>query len=298
MRTTAAAPFAPPPAPAPIPRPAPPLAFAGGAPAPDRRLDDARSARAGMPLRVAIIEPDPAARQHLVRLFDGVAGAEVVAASECCADVPVLAARVSPDAMFIAVRDHGAEMVPALAALARDRRPALILVADREEYAYQAFEIEAADYLVAPVGPERLARALARVRERLVRTADLQRFHQLVDASSGRAGRAGRLIVKSPGDLTFVNLDEIDWIEAAGNYVRVHVGVEAYLVRESVKNVERRLDGRFLRVHRSAIVNTDRIKRISMDESGHPWVVLKDGTRISAGRYIEGQLREWMDSAC
>ena len=294
MSTIAAATFTAPPgaAPAPIPHPAP-LAFPSAP-----RIGDARPARAAAPLRVAIVEPDPVARQHLVRLLDQLAGADLVATGACGADLQALAARVAPDAMVVTIGGPDAGLLAAMASLERGRRPELILVADREDYAYQAFAVEAADYLVAPVGCERLAQAIGRARERLVRAADLQRLHQIVEASASRGVRPARLIVKSPGDLTFVDMAEIDWIEAAGNYVRVHVGVESYLVRESVKHVERRLDGRFLRVHRSAIVNTDRIKRISMDESGHPWVVLRDGSRISAGRYIEGQLREWMDSAC
>lgn len=107
-----------------------------------------------------------------------------------------------------------------------------------------------------------------------------------------------RLIVKVPGHLIFLLLSEIDWIESAGNYVRIHAGTETHTTRESIKNLEARLDGRFLRVHRSAIVNQDRIRRISTDDEGHHWVVLTDGTSLPAGRYIEGQLRAWMDTAC
>lgn len=107
-----------------------------------------------------------------------------------------------------------------------------------------------------------------------------------------------RLIIKVPGHLIFLALDEIDWIESAGNYVHIHAGAETHTTRESIKNLEARLDGRFLRVHRSAVVNTGRIRRISTDDTGHHHVVLKDGTSLAAGRYLEGPLREWMDRAC
>ena len=107
-----------------------------------------------------------------------------------------------------------------------------------------------------------------------------------------------RLILKVRGDLTFLHLQEIDWIEADGNYVRVHAGAEIFVARETVKNIMQRLDGRFLRVHRSAIVNTDQIRQILSEPSGQVSIVLRNGTRILAGRYIEDPLREWMNGAC
>ena len=106
-----------------------------------------------------------------------------------------------------------------------------------------------------------------------------------------------RLVVKSADHVAFLSFDEIDWIESAGNYVRVHVGAETYIMRETMKGIEARIDERFLRVHRSAIVNTDRIKWIVLDAEGLPTVVLRDGARIPAGRYIESRLRRWMKTA-
>lgn len=106
-----------------------------------------------------------------------------------------------------------------------------------------------------------------------------------------------RLVVKSADHVAFLSFDEIDWFESAGNYVRVHVGPEAYIMRETMKGIEARIDERFLRVHRSAIVNTDRIKWITLDSEGLPTVVLRDGARIPAGRYIESRLKRWMKAA-
>ena len=116
-------------------------------------------------------------------------------------------------------------------------------------------------------------------------------------STSEMAMGARRLVVKSADQVAFLTYDEIDWFESAGNYVRVHVGAEAYLMRETMKGIEARIDDRFLRVHRSAIVNTDRIKWISLDSEGMPTVVLRNGTRVAAGRYIESRLRRWMNKA-
>jgi two-component system, LytTR family, response regulator len=116
-------------------------------------------------------------------------------------------------------------------------------------------------------------------------------------STSEMAMGARRLVVKSADQVAFLTYDEIDWFESAGNYVRVHVGAEAYLMRETMKGIEARIDDRFLRVHRSAIVNTDRIKWISLDAEGMPTVVLRNGTRVAAGRYIESRLRRWMNKA-
>lgn len=112
------------------------------------------------------------------------------------------------------------------------------------------------------------------------------------------AHSAPRLIVKSPGHLTFVDFDEIDWLSAAGNYVRVYAGATVHIARETMNGMGARLDARFARVHRSAIVNTHRIRRISTDRSARTWVVLKDGTEVPAGREIEEHLAGWMRDAC
>jgi two-component system LytT family response regulator len=251
--------------------------------------------RAAAPLRVAIVDDDPAGRERLRPVLEAAPDVEIVGAGMTGDGAIALAGSVLPDILFVAVRDPRLNPLASVAALPPERRPAIIVIAEREEYAFHAFETQAIDYLLVPFSDDRLERSLARARRLL--GAPPERPSGPV--RSPRAGLATRrLIVRTPGQLTFIPLAEIDWVESAGNYVRVHAGPDTHTTRESMKSVEVRLDDRFIRVHRGAIVNSDRIRRISNDESGHPWVILKDGTQISAGRYIEGMLREWVNSAC
>lgn len=243
--------------------------------------------------RVALVDDDPAERERLRSLLEAAPDIDIVGAGLTGDDAIALSTSVSPDVLFVAIRDPHLNALASVGALPLDRRPAVVVIAEREDYAFQAFETQAVDYLLTPFSDARFERCLARVRR--MAGATPERGLPL----PRRAGlTTRRLIVRTPGLLTFVPLGEIDWVESAGNYVRVHAGPDTHITRESMTSVEARLDERFVRVHRGAIVNADRIRRISNDDSGHPWVVLKDGTQISAGRYIEGKLREWVNSAC
>jgi two-component system LytT family response regulator len=249
------------------------------------------------PIRAVVVDDEPLARQRLRHLLQQAGDIQIVGEGSTGYDAIRLIETVAPNLMFLDIQMPDLDGLAALARVPAESRPQVIFVTAHDEYAPQAFEVEALDYLLKPFSVERFREALQRARRRLA--ADQAEGPQIASLMSLlRTGppRQQRLVVKSPEQVTFIKYEDIDWIESAGNYARVHVGTDAHLMRETMKNLESRLDNRFIRVHRATIVNSDRIKLISVDGDGAPWVVLRDGTRLSAGRYIESRLRKWMEN--
>jgi two-component system LytT family response regulator len=162
--------------------------------------------------------------------------------------------------------------------------------------------VHALDYLLKPFGRDRFQETLRHARSSLERqrAGDLgRRLMALVgqpvekEAPVREPSKLDRLVVKSGGRVFFLRTEEIDWIEAAGNYVRLHMGSESHLFRETMNNIEARIDpGRFVRVHRSRIVNTDRIKELQPSATGEYVVVLHNGTRLPLSRGYRDKLQE------
>jgi two-component system LytT family response regulator len=178
-----------------------------------------------------------------------------------------------------------------LQAVSPRRVPTIVFVTAYDKYALQAFDVHAVDYLLKPFDRERFRRALARVRATLAAgEATAPRLLALLERLR-REGRLGRLVVKSRGRIFFLRTDEIDWIEAAGNYVRVHAGKDAHLVRQTLGALEERLDhGRFARIHRSTIVNLDSVKELAPSFHGDYVVRLRDGTELVLSRSFRGRV--------
>ena len=174
--------------------------------------------------------------------------------------------------------------------------PLVVFTTAYDEYALKAFEVHALDYLLKPFDSPRFLRTLERARERLERqrAGDLgKRLLAMVqDLKPEAAQPPDRLVVKSGGRIFFVRTDEIDWVDAAGNYVRLHVKGESYLFRETMSAMEARLDpSRFVRIHRSHIVNADRIKELQPGNGDHA-VVLRSGARLPLSRGYRDKLQE------
>jgi two-component system, LytTR family, response regulator len=174
--------------------------------------------------------------------------------------------------------------------------PMVVFVTAYDQYALRAFEVHALDYLLKPFGKERFRETLKHAREGLERrrAGDLgRRLLALVNDVKPEPPRVDRLVVKSGGRVFFLRTDEIDWIEAAGNYVRLHLGQENHLFRETMNRMESRLDTkRFARIHRSRIVNTERIKELQPWFNGDYVVILRDGTRLTLSRGYREKLQE------
>ena len=181
-------------------------------------------------------------------------------------------------------------------AVGADRMPNVIFVTAYDEYALKAFEYHALDYLLKPFNRDRFQETLKHARASLERrrAGDLgRRLLALVNDIKPDAPRLERLVVKSGGRVFFLRTDEIDWIEAAGNYVRLHLGEESHLFRETMNRMEARLDARrFVRIHRSRIVNTERIKELQPWFNGEYVVILRNGTRLTLSRGYRDRLQD------
>jgi len=241
-----------------------------------------------MTLRTLIVDDEPVARRRMRRLLRADRDVEIVGESGDGAEA-VEAIRASvPDLVLLDVQMPELDGFGVVRALTPEQMPEIIFVTAHDRYAVRAFEVHALDYLLKPVDPERLAAALARARTRLVErrkaTLDPRLLALLEDLASGRRYLT-RLPVKSEGRVLVVDLDDVDWIGAADNYVTLHVGREQHLVRETMGRLERELDpDRFVRIHRSAIVQIDRIAELRPDFHGEFAVRLRDGTTLTLSR--------------
>ena len=247
-------------------------------------------------LQVLIVDDEPLARRRIRALLKGEKDVEIV--GECGDGRQAIAAiqKQRPDLVFLDVQMPEVDGFGVVESVGAADMPAVVFVTAYDRYALNAFEVHALDYLLKPFDEERFQGALARARSeiRRERTDDVhQRLLALLEHLQPPGKHLDRLLVKSAGRIFFLKVEEIDWIEAAGNYVRLHVGKESHLVRETMTDLESRLDpGRFLRIHRSTLVNIDRIKELHPWFSGDYAVVLHDGTQLRLSRGHRERLSE------
>lgn len=247
-------------------------------------------------IRTVIVDDEPLARRGIRAQLEEENDVEVIAE---CGDGREAVARIrelEPDLVFLDVQMPELDGFGVVEALGARRLPALIFVTAYDRYALRAFEVHALDYLLKPFDPERFVKALGRARAQIERRSisDLSnRLQSLIDDLKTNQKYAERLVVKSAGRIFFLGVEEIDWIEAADNYVRLHAGRDAHLLRETMNSLEGRLDpAQFLRIHRSTILNVRRIKELHPLFRGEYEVVLRDGTRLASGRGYRNRLQE------
>ena len=247
-------------------------------------------------IRTLVVDDETLARERVLTLLQQEADVEVV--GECSDGGQAVAAiqEQSPDLVFLDVQMPGCDGFEVLKNISPDRMPTVIFVTAYDEYALRAFEVHALDYLLKPFGKDRFQETLRHAREAIEvrRAGDLgRRLLAMVHDIKPEPQRVERLVVKSGGRVFFLRTDEIDWIEAAGNYVRLHLGQESHLFRETMNRMETRLDARrFARIHRSRIVNTERIKELQPWFNGDHVVVLRDGTRLTLSRLYRDKLQQ------
>ena len=245
-----------------------------------------------MTLRALIIDDEPLARRRLRALLKSEADLDIVGECEDGASAIAETRRLSPDLLFLDVQMPGLDGFDVLEALGPSTRAAVIFVTAYDEYALRAFDVHAVDYLLKPFDRARLRQAVARVRAIRVDVADVSRRLLALVGDVMASRRLERLVVKSRGRVYFVRVDEIDWIEAAGHYLVLHVAREEHLLRETIKAIDERLDpGQFVRIHRSIIVNIDRVKQLAPTFHGEYEIELRDGTRLASGRGYSARLR-------
>lgn len=235
-------------------------------------------------LRVMIVDDEPLARETLCQLLEPDAEVEIAAA---CGGVEAAERieRLAPDLLFLDVQMPEVDGFELLERLGSDRVPVVIFVTAYSEHALRAFEVHALDYVLKPVTDQRFARALARGKE-LVRLRRAGAADPRLAALLRERSRTSRRIVVRDRDRTrVVDVEAIDRIEAADYYAVIHAAGETHLLRETLNQLEQRLDpGRFFRVHRSAIVPIDRVREVRPLRRGDRELLLADGSRVRLSR--------------
>jgi two-component system, LytTR family, response regulator len=245
-------------------------------------------------IRTIIVDDEPLARRGLRRLLNAHDDIEIVA--ECANGRQAIETinELEPELLLLDIQMPEVDGFKVIAEVGTDRIPAVIFITAFDRHAVRAFEIQALDYLVKPVDGERFNKALVRARKHIAarEKSDLgARLQGLLSSITPQTRYPVRLAVKSRERIKLVEAGEIDWIEAADNYVCLHVGAETHLLREKMSALESRLDpAQFLRVHRSTIVNVGRIKELRPLFRGAYEIVLRDGTRVSSARKYHNKL--------
>jgi len=245
-------------------------------------------------MRVLVVDDEPPARRKLMNFLREERDVEIVGVAGNGTKAAALIEELEPDVVFLDVQMPGMTGFEVLETLG-GRVPLIVFVTAYDQYAVKAFEVHALDYLLKPFDRDRLQTCLSRVRDQISRSAgaDLQaRMQKLIAEATGRA-YATRLMVKHHGRVVFLQIRDVDWIKALANYVELHVGAQTYMIRETLNSLESRLDpDLFARVHRSVIVNLDRIKELQPWSHNDYLVILKDGTAIRKSRRYHRNLKD------
>jgi two-component system, LytTR family, response regulator len=253
-------------------------------------------------LKAIIVDDEPLACRILRRYLQDDTDIEVV--QQCNNGVEALDAinKFHPDLVFLDVQIPRMNGFEVLASLKQDELPFVIFVTAYDEYALQAFEFHALDYLLKPLDHDRFKKAVKHAKEQIRQHHENRLFHHvtaLLSQYRAVAGQTGeleqpyttRLEIRSTGHVNFVEVQDIDWIEAADNYVVLHTSAGSHLMRESMSRLETALDpNQFVRVHRSRIVNLTRIRELKSKGFGDRVVVLQDGTEIRVSRVQKEKL--------
>ncbi len=245
-------------------------------------------------LRALIVDDEELARVRIRDLLAVVPDVEII--GECedgAAAIRAIQLR-PPDLLFLDIQMPEIDGFAVLRSVDTARIPAIIFVTAHDEYALQAFEYAALDYLLKPFDQERFEAALERARQR-VREHDTEVFREQVGELLAALDRKllQRLVVRDGGRISFINVREIRWIEAQGNYVMIRTTRESPLLRCTMADIEKRLDPtRFARTHRSSIVNMDRVRRLDPLPHGEYRITLDDGTQLTSRRGFRETLRK------
>ncbi|HEX8352502.1 MAG TPA: LytTR family DNA-binding domain-containing protein [Pyrinomonadaceae bacterium] len=246
-------------------------------------------------IRVLIVDDEPLARKYIRRMLEDSADVEVVGESGDGRGAALALRELAPDLVFLDVQMPEADGFAVVEAVGVERMPPVIFVTAYEEYAVRAFEIHALDYLLKPFDRARFERAMghARVRLRGPRREEEERgqLGALVRHVRARPEHLSRLLVKSAGRIISLKVEVIDWIEADDKYVRLHAGKVSHMVRQTLSAMEAQLDPKaFVRIHRSALVNVERVAELRPTFGGEFHVLLEDGTRLTLSRNYRERL--------
>src|SRR5215510_10497133 len=247
-------------------------------------------------IRVLIVDDEPLARGVLREMLQCDSDVEIV--GECANGKEAVQAiqESSPEVLFLDIQMPEMGGFEVLDALNGARRPHLVFVTAYDQYAVRAFEVHALDYILKPFDRERFEASWQRAKAQLQRERNggvEQKILSLLEDLKAGTKYLERLVIKSSGRIYFLETNEIDWIQAEGNYVSVHTGKKSHLLRETISSLENQLDPKkFLRIHRSAIVRIDRIKELQPWFHGEYHIILNDGTQLTLSRNYRDRLQE------
>jgi two-component system LytT family response regulator len=252
-------------------------------------------------IRTVIVDDEKPARTRLLNLLERHSDIEVVGIARDGREAVALARSRNPALLFLDIQMPELDGFGVLREIPAERRPVTIFVTAYDRYAVRAFEAHAIDYLLKPFSDERFDAALEHARKSLRRAAKtewMSRIGNLLDDAAPvtlGAGPLERIVLKSGGRVTFLELKDLDWISAAGVYLHLHIGGKTHLYRSSITAFLQRLDPkRFVRVHRSTVVNTDRIRELRPRGHGDFTIVLHDGRELTLSRAYRSRLEHWL----
>jgi two-component system LytT family response regulator len=250
-------------------------------------------------IRVVIADDEPLARNRIRRLLSGEKDIEIVAECKNGREVVDALERHQAELIFLDVEMPELDGFGVMEEVGAEQMPVVIFVTAYDQYAVQAFETHALDYLLKPFDEDRFQKALERARGHMERSRSGEVAARLLamlhDVRPQPMPPADRLVIKSGGRVVFLKSEEIDWVEAAANYVRIHAGNDEYLMRETMNAFEAKLDTRrFMRIHRSIIVNLEKIKELQPCNNGEYIVVLRTGKELSLSRSFRDRIQDYL----
>jgi two-component system LytT family response regulator len=278
-------------------------------------------------VRVLIVDDEALARQRVRRLLQNETDVEIVGEAESGTEAVTMIRERQPDLVCLDVQMPGLDGFGVLREIEGGPVPMVLFVTAYDEHAQRAFDVHAVDYVLKPVDGDRFRAAFDKARKQRANAVAAERLGELLEtvrrladggaaeardgatalaslagaaapsvppAAAGANGRyASRILVKQDGRMFFVKTTEIDWIEADRNYVRLHVGKTAHTIRERISHLEETLDPRlFARIHRSTIVNLNRVREMQQWFSGDYVVILEDGTRLRLSRHYRDRVEK------
>jgi two-component system, LytTR family, response regulator len=247
-------------------------------------------------IRVCIIDDEPIACRRIQRLLKDDAELEIVRICNDGEDAVDAIHQFHPDLIFLDVQMPGMDGFEVLKSLKSESIPHVIFVTAYDRYAIQAFEVHALDYLLKPFDRKRFEQAVQRSKSQIYQSQERSNNSELIallKEMKDQPQHLERLVVKSQGRVFFLKTEEIDWIEAQGKHVSIHIGKETHVVREAMNNLETELDPKkFARIHKSTIVNLDRIKQLQPLVHGDFRVILRDSTILTISRRYRQKIDE------
>ena len=235
-------------------------------------------------MRALIVDDEPLARDGLRLLLADFEDIDVVGEAGNGHDALALVSEVQPDLMFVDVQMPGMSGLELASSLPEDRAPTIVFVTAYDEFALRAFDVHALDYVLKPIDEQRFAEAVRRAR------VQHQLGAQKLRGLTYLPPRLSKLSIRDGDAVLFVPIDDIDWVEAADYYVEIHAGERSYLMRETMQRLQTMLDERFVRIHRSRLINRERVREVRWETRGEMVVVMESGVALKVARSCRGKL--------